>query len=152
MKKLAIFAMSAMIIGCTSMGTTTQKSTINSTEYGNYSGKGGMTAYAIDDNAYKYHYDYGFTGIDAMGWDSNLQFAWSRIAAAKTCNIPVDSKKIIPLLVKKYGHDSIVHELNGVDFHFMQQKSIKNFCNDKRMAELKIVIPQMANDQFVQKF
>jgi hypothetical protein len=40
--------------------------------YGGYSGKGGMSAYAIKPNVYEYHYDHGFTGPDAMGWNPNL--------------------------------------------------------------------------------
>ena len=149
MKKLALFATALFMTACATTGTTSSNATGN---YGNYSGKGGMTAYSIDSNAYKYHYDHGFTGVDAMGWDSNLQYAWARTAGAKTCGVAVDSKKIITLLTKQYGYGDIVHEMNGVDFHFIQQQKIKDFCSEKRVAELKQVIPQMMNGQFVKKF
>lgn len=151
MKKLAWFATTLLMFGCASTSITNNQ-TPSKSDYGNYSGKGGMTAYAIDSNVYKYHYDYGFTGVDAMGWDGNLQYAWSRTAGAKTCGMTLDSKTIISLLVKKYGYDELVHEMNGVGFHFIQQSKIKDFCNEKRVAELKQVIPQMMNGQFVKKF
>ncbi|WLF83012.1 hypothetical protein [Moraxella sp. ZY210820] len=151
MKKVALSAVVLLMVGCTNTGTTSGNGTTHS-EYGNYSGKGGMTAYSIDSNTYKYHYDNGFTGVDAMGWDSNLQYAWSRTAGAKTCGMAVDSKKIITFLAKKYGHDEFIHEINGIDFHFIQQQKIKDFCNERRVAELKQVIPQMMNGQFVKKF
>ncbi|MDO4894910.1 hypothetical protein [Moraxella sp.] len=151
MKKVALSAIVLFMVGCASTGATSIHGTTKG-EYGNYSGKGGMTAYHIDDNAYKYHYDNGFTGVDAMGWDSNLQYAWSRTAGAKTCGMTVDSKKIVSLLTKKYGYSELVHEINGVEFHFLQQSKIKDFCNEQRVTELKQIIPQMTNGQFAKKF
>lgn len=46
--------------------------------YDGCNGSGGMLEYKIQNNVYEYHYDNGFTGDDAAGWDPNLQYAWSR--------------------------------------------------------------------------
>ncbi|MCW1776925.1 hypothetical protein NB693_21360 [Pantoea ananatis] len=58
-----------------------------------YSGHGGMTAYSIKPDIYAYHYDHGFDGDDAMGWDPGLQFVWSRAAAAKACGVDAVPEK-----------------------------------------------------------
>ena len=120
--------------------------------YGDYSGEGGMLAYDIKPEAYQYHYDKGFTGVDAVGWDSNLQFAWSRIGAALTCNIPVNTKNITQKLVAAYGKDEITHEMNGYQFHAMQSARIPDFCNKQRVEEIKKLIPQMEKGNFEKRF
>lgn len=130
----------------------TMITTVHAENYGGYSRHGGMSAYHIDSNAYKYHYDHGFTGEDAAGWDSNLQYAWSRIAAAKTCHVPVDVPTILPYLVKEYGQESFIHEMVGIEFHSAQMKDIKDFCTLSRVAELPPIIEQMSKGKFVKKF
>ncbi len=127
-------------------------STAMAADYGDYKGKGGMSAYKIKSNVYEYHYDNGFTGEDAGGWDSNLQYAWSRIAAAKVCNNDVSQAKLLPLLIEKYGQDKLTHELIGIRFHEAQIKSNSKFCTPERIEELKIVIPEFNEGKFPKKF
>lgn len=43
--------------------------------YGNYKVKGRMSARNIKSNVYEYHYDKSFTGEDAAGRNSNIQYA-----------------------------------------------------------------------------
>lgn len=121
-------------------------------DYGNYKGKGGMLAYDIKPNVYEYHYDKGFTGEDAAGWDANLQYAWSRIAAAKICNIQVSQEELLPLLIEKYGQDKLTHELVGISFHEAQIKSNSKFCTPERAEEVKNVIPEFNEGKFPKKF
>jgi hypothetical protein len=121
-------------------------------DYGNYKGKGGMLAYQIQTNVYEYHFDKGFTGEDAAGWDPNLQYAWSRIAAAKICNIEVFQDKLLPLLIEKYGQDNFTHELVGINFHEAQIKTNSKFCTPERIEELKNVIPEFSEGKFPKKF
>ena len=127
-KSISIAIISAVlsVSGCASKG---------------YSGKGGMTKYSIESEAYEYHYKNGFTGVDAMGWDSNLQYAWSRAGAAITCGVKFDKKLVLSQMTKVYGQSDFVHELNGVDFHHLQSKKSKNFCNPSRVNEIKEVMP-----------
>ena len=117
-----------------------------------YSGKGGMTKYSIKSDAYEYHYKNGFTGIDAMGWDANLQYAWSRAGAAITCGIEFDKKSVLSQMTKAYGQSDFVHELNGVDFHHMQSKKVEGFCNTSRVEEIEEVMPKLEKGQFPQYF
>lgn len=121
-------------------------------DYGNYKGSGGMAAYAIKPNVYEYHYDKGFTGPDAAGWDPNLQFAWSRIAAASACSVPVAPDKLLPLLISKYGQDNLVHKMVGIDFHVAQIRANKAFCTEERLAELRELMPQFERGEFPTKF
>jgi len=121
-------------------------------DYGNYKGKGGMSAYSIKPNVYEFHYDKGFTGEDAAGWDSNLQYAWSRIAAAKVCGVEVSQDKLLPLLIEKFGQDKITHELIGISFHESQIKANSKFCTPDRIEELKIEIPEFNDGKFPKKF
>lgn len=121
-------------------------------DYGTYKGKGGMAAYKIEPNVYEYHYDKGFTGPDAMGWNPNAQFAWSRIAAAKVCGVTVSVEKLLPLLLEKFGEDKLVHEMIGIGFHEAQIKSNPKFCTQERIDELKTVIPDFNSGAFPQKF
>lgn len=120
--------------------------------YGGYSGKGGMSAYAIKPNVYEYHYDHGFTGSDAMGWNPNLQFAWSRIAAATVCGIPVSTEKVIPQLIKKFKQDKLTHKMIGIDFHSAQIRANKQFCTKERVSEVKSLVPQFESGNFSEKF
>jgi hypothetical protein len=120
--------------------------------YGGYSGNGGMAAYDIKPNVYEYHYDHGFTGSDAMGWNPNLQFAWSRIAAAIVCGVPVSTGKVIPHLIKKFKQDKMTHELNGIGFHSNQIRANKQFCTKERVVEVKSLVPQFESGHFPDKF
>lgn len=116
-----------------------------------YGGTGGMTAHEIKPDVYLHHYARGFTGVDAMGWDANLQFAWSRLGAAKTCGVAFDGPAMTQRLVARWGHDRFVHELNGVDFHHLQSRGIPGFCTPERVAEIKALLPAMAAGEFVQR-
>ncbi len=120
--------------------------------YGGYSGKGGMAAYAIKPNVYEYHYDHGFTGSDAMGWNPNLQFAWSRIAAAIVCGVPVSTEKVIPQLIKKFQQNKLTYKMIGIDFHSAQIRANKRFCTKERVAEAKSLVPQFELGNFPKKF
>ncbi len=127
--------------GCLSGGT------------GAYSGSGGMTAYDIKPEVYLYHYDNGFTGPDAMGWDPNLQYAWSRTGAAGVCGVPADENTIVQHMVAVYKQDKITHELNGIMFHAAHAKMVGNsFCTPERVEELKTVIPQFEAGNFPKKY
>lgn len=117
-----------------------------------YSGKGGMTKYSVTDEAYVYHYKNGFTGEDAMGWDPNLQYAWSRAGAALTCGVAMDKSAVLAHMSQQYGQDEMIHEMNGVDYHHMQSKSIADFCTPERLSELNQVIPQLESGQFPDVF
>lgn len=121
-------------------------------DYGSYRGKGGMTAYDIKPNVYEYHYDKGFTGVDAIGWDPNLQFAWSRLGAAKTCGVPFDQSKAVAALIAKYQQDKMTHEMIGIDFHAMQTKANPAFCTAERVEELKRVVLGFQDGDFPTKF
>lgn len=113
-----------------------------------YRGSGGMTAYDIKPEVYAYHYEHGFTGVDAMGWDPKLQFAWSRLGAAKTCGVSFDEEAMLARLISRFGHDRLVHGMNGVDFHHLQSKRVPGFCTAQRVDELRRVVPAMAAGQF----
>lgn len=117
-----------------------------------YSGKGGMAAYEVTPEVYEYHYMHGFTGVDAMGWDSNLQYAWSRAGAALTCNITMDKDLILSNMSKKYGNDPFIHDMNGVGYHHMLSQNIQNFCTPERVKEIKKVIPKFEAGDFLQNF
>ncbi len=121
-------------------------------DYGTYKGKGGMSAYKIEPNVYEFHYDKGFTGPDAMGWDPNAQYAWSRIAAAKVCGVEVSVEKLLPLLIGKFGQDKLVHEMIGIGFHEAQIKSNSKFCTPERTEELKAAIAEFNSGTFPKKF
>jgi hypothetical protein len=127
----------ALITGCATSG---------------YTGKGGMTAYSIEPEAYEYHYKHGFTGIDAMGWDPNLQYAWSRSGAAMTCGIQFDKKLVIKNMIREYGKDELTHDMNGIMFHHLQSKKIKNFCTTERITEAKKVVSGLEVGSFPKLF
>jgi len=125
---------------------------ISQSEAQEYSGKGGMAAYSIKSDVYEYHYKNGFTGVDAMGWDSNLQYAWSRTGAAVTCGIKFDKKAVLSQMTKVYGQSAFLHELNGVDFHHLQSKKVKEFCSLSRVKEIKEVMPKFEKGDFPKYF
>ncbi|MCW8889839.1 MAG: hypothetical protein OQL20_04185 [Sedimenticola sp.] len=101
-----------------------------------------MTARSIKPDVYEYHYKNGFTGVDAMGWGPNLQYAWSRIGAGITCGIPFNKDALVDKLVAKYGHSEFVHDMNGIMFHHMQSKKIDSFCTADRLEEVKQIISE----------
>lgn len=111
-----------------------------------------MTAYKIDPKVYVYHYDKGFIGPDAMGWDPNLQFAWSRLGAAQTCGIAFDQAAMVARLNTRFGQSSFVHELNGIGFHHRQSKGNPAFCTPERVHELNELMPKFAQGDFPKKF
>lgn len=113
----------------------------------NYSGKGGMAAYSINPSAYLYHYKNGFTGVDSMGWEPDLQYTWSRVGAALTCGVSFNKPSVIEQLKGKYGHSEIVHDMNGVQFHHLQSKKIADFCSVERISEIKKVLHELSNEQ-----
>lgn len=113
-----------------------------------YRGSGGMTAYDIRPEVYAYHYEHGFTGVDAMGWDPRLQHAWSRLGAARTCGVAHDGDAMLGQLVTRFGHDRLTHDLNGVGFHHQQSRKVPGFCTEARLAELKTAVPAMAAGRF----
>ncbi len=117
-----------------------------------YSGRGGMTAYKIRPEVYTYHYEKGFTGPDAMGWDPNLQYVWSRVGAAKTCGVTINRDAVLKKLVAKFGDSPIMHEMNGIDFHYMQSRGIAEFCTPARVSELKAIAPKLEAVQFPQLY
>ncbi len=83
-----------------------------------------------------------------MGWDANLQYSWSRAGAALTCGIKFDKKLVVSQLTKVYGKSDFVHELNGIDFHHLQSKKIKGFCNSSRVNEIKLILPKLERGEF----
>jgi len=137
---LLLLAITAALVGC------------NATGPAQYSGKGGMSAYKISPEIYIYHYEKGFIGSDAMGWDPNLQLAWSRFAAAKTCLVPYSQERAIAALIGKYGHDKLTHELIGLNFHHLQSRGVPGFCSEERVAEVKTMIPAMEAGNFPKRF
>ncbi len=117
-----------------------------------YSGSGGMAAYSITPEVYLHHYQHGFTGRDAMGWDANLQLAWSRIGAAKTCGVSYAADKLLAQLIANYGHSETVHGMVGIDFHHLQSKGVSGFCSETRVAELRLLLPEFAQGRFVKRY
>ncbi|MEA9577771.1 hypothetical protein VC218_02205 [Xanthomonas nasturtii] len=113
-----------------------------------YAGEGGMTLQEIDPAIYAYHYDHGFVGEDAMGWDPALQFAWSRIAAAEVCAQQPPSDAVIAKLVEQYGKDAVVHQTNGIGFHAAQMRAAATFCTPARVTEAAAVVPALAGGDF----
>ncbi|WP_290701888.1 hypothetical protein [Amphritea sp.] len=122
-----------IITGCTSLDKPKQPI---------YSGTGGMTKWNIMPYVYLFHYNSGFTGIDALGYDEQLQTTWSRLGAAKTCRVPFDKQTMINRLINQYGEDAITHELNGIGFHSVQSRKVSQFCDKQRVED----ITQSIND------
>lgn len=106
------------------------------TELPIYGGTGGMTKWNILPEDYLFHYETGFTGIDALGYDEQLQKNWSRLGAAKTCGIFFNKQLIISKLISQYGENAITHELNGIGFHSVQSRKVPQFCNTQRVEAI----------------
>ena len=122
-------------------------------DYGGYKGRGGMAAYAIKPNVYAYHYDKGFTGPDASGWEPNLQFAWSRIGAARSCGVMFDEGLVVTQLEAKYAQGETVHRMVGIDFHAAQSKAnAAAFCSAERVSELRDLLPMFERGDFPRRF
>ncbi|MEH6578277.1 MAG: hypothetical protein V7731_14520 [Amphritea sp.] len=113
-----------------------------------YSGADGMSEYNITPQVYIYHYENGFTGIDALGWEPDLQYAWSRIGAAITCKIPLDKQQLIDQLGIRFGHQPVTHELNGIGFHAVQSRKVPGFCTEKRQNEISKMISNYQAGKF----
>ncbi len=113
-----------------------------------YEGSGGMTKWNISPEAYLYHYDAGFTGIDALTYDEQLQKIWSRLGAAKTCGVAFDKQLIISKLISQYGENAITHELNGIGFHSVQSRKIPQFCNKQRVGNIKKAVNRYLKGYF----
>lgn len=109
---------------------------------------GGMAAYDIKPAVYQYHHEHGFTGVDAMGWDPLAQRAWSRLGAAKTCGIGYEEQAMLEQLIARFGHDRLVHQMNGIDFHHLQSRKLEGFCTEARKAELRAALAEMAQGRF----
>ena len=118
-------------------------------DYGGYAGKGGMGARKIEPHVYEYHYDHGFTGEDAMGWEPDLQFAWSRLAAAEACGV-TDAPSAIAIdhLIERYGQSASVHETVGIGFHAAQIQANPAFCSAKRKEDLSRLMPEFERGEF----
>lgn len=113
-----------------------------------YAGSGGMTAYNITPSAYLYHYQFGFSGEDALGWDPTLQTVWSRIGAAVTCKVPFDKPLLIRQLSAYFGHSSAIHELDGIGFHAVQSRKVAGFCSEQRRKSLAAQIEAYQQGKF----
>ena len=136
------FAIAALISAATSA--------VANPDYGGYKGRGGMAAFDIKPNVYAYHYDKGFTGPDAGGWDPQLQFVWSRMGAAQSCGVAFDEAAAFKQLEAKYPHGETVHRMVGVGFHAAQSKASANaFCTSDRLIELRALLPAFERGGFL---
>ena len=97
-----------------------------------------MSAHKIKSNVYEYHYDKGFFGPDAMGWDPNLQFAWSRIAAAKACGMEIQEEKLILNLIAEFQKDQMTHQFIGIGFHGAQIGANKKILHRRSCQRAEI--------------
>lgn len=113
-----------------------------------YEGSGGMTQWNILPEAYLYHYESGFTGIDALGFNEQLQTVWSRLGAAKTCGISFDKNLIISQLINRYSYKAITHELNGIGFHSVQSRKVPQFCDAQRAEDINNAVNRYLKGNF----
>lgn len=113
-----------------------------------YSGSGGMTRWNIDPAAYLYHYENGFRGSDALGYDEQLHMVWSRLGGAITCNIDYDKQVMILRLTQRFGEKAITHELNGIGFHNVQSRKVPDFCNASRIKMINKAINRYRKGKF----
>ncbi len=97
-------------------------------------------------------YDNGFTGKNAMGRDPNLNYAWSRTAAASTCGIEYNKDNVVSYMSTHFGESTWTHELDGIGFHYIQSSEIPNFCTKKRISEIEKLIPNFEKGDFPKKF
>jgi len=142
--KNVVLALALLTIPCTALA--------QDVSYGRYKGSGGMSAYRIKSNVYEYHYDKGFTGPDAMGWDPSLQYAWSRIAAAGACGVEIDKDKALASLETIYPQGKITHEMIGVGFHSAQIEANPHFCTESRIEELRQISRALEDGSFEKPF
>jgi hypothetical protein len=145
LRKIALVSFTASL----SIGVTTDLACADTVEY---SGKGGMLAYDIKKDVYVYHFLHGFTGEDAAGWDPNLQYVWSRVAAAKVCGITVSIEGLMPKLIEQFGQDKMVHEIVGIGFHEVQIRANKEFCTVDRKNEIAAAISEFTKNKFPKIF
>lgn len=113
-----------------------------------YNGIGGMTKWNTTPSDYLFHYETGFTGVDALGYDEYLQTAWSRLGAAQTCGVNFETQNMISKLISQYGETAITHELNGIGFHSIQSKRVPGFCDKPRIRDIKKALSQYSKDYF----
>ena len=119
-------------------------------DYGSCKGRGGMAAYDIKQNDYAYHYDKGFTGSDAGGWDPRLQFVWSRMGAAQSCGLGFDEAAAFMQLETKNPHGETTYRSVGVGFHAAQIRANASvFCTAYRLAELRALLPAFERGEFL---
>ncbi len=110
-----------------------------------------MQAYDIKPTAYACHYDRGFRNSQATsGWSSELQFAWSRIAAAKSCGFKIDEAKLLQQLHKVFGLPRQINKLVGTGFHLKQINADPNFCTPQRKTQIKRLLPAFYQGDFSQ--
>ncbi|RTE64524.1 hypothetical protein EH243_17035 [Amphritea opalescens] len=120
----------------------------NTVQLPEYQGVGGMTQWDIQPEAYLYHYEHGFSGVDALGYDEQLQQVWSRLGAAITCRIDYDKPHMIQLLMQRFGEKAITHELNGIGFHNVQSRKVPQFCSEARINEITVVLQRYKQARF----
>jgi len=113
-----------------------------------YSGSGGMTQWNIDPVVYLYHYQNGFSGRDALGYDEQLQTVWSRLGAATTCNVSYNKRGLIQQLMQRFGEKPVTHELNGIGFHSVQSRKVPDFCNASRIKEINKALNRYRKGKF----
>lgn len=114
-----------------------------------YTGIGGMTKWNITPSDYLFHYNNGFTGIDALGYNEHLQTVWSRLGGAQTCGIDFDAQSMIYKLIVKYGETTITHELNGIGFHSVQSRKVPKFCDISRIREINKALTRYNKGYFI---
>lgn len=107
-----------------------------------------MTHRAIQADAYLYHYEHGFSGIDALGYNEQLQTVWSRLGAANTCQIAYDQPQMIQRLMQAFGETAITHELNGIGFHSVQSRKVPRFCDKWRTKEISAALRRYNRGEF----
>nr|WP_320135750.1 hypothetical protein [uncultured Amphritea sp.] len=135
---LSCCLVTALLTGCAT----------NTPQLPEYPGAGGMTQWNIQPEAYLYHYEHGFTGVDSLGYDPKLQKIWSRLGAAVTCRIDYDKPHMIQLLMKQFGEKAITHELNGIGFHQVQSRKVPQFCNEARINEINAALQRYQQGRF----
>lgn len=101
---------------------------------------------------YENNYDHGFVGKKALGWDSTLQYARSRVGAAMTCQIPINKPQILINLAKTFGFDVSIHDNNIMNYHYTHSNRIANFCTPERIKEINTMIPHFEAGEFTNPY